>query len=365
MQCYTLSPLTRVTSSASNQGNANWRLAGDIALKYGHCYDSYNVIEDNRFHFWYGNSLIGFIERAGVICATGGILGPLNEHPACLQAFREFAIMNGKHILFLGITSNEISTFKDEGFKIAKAGEEAIIELGSFSLKGKTFSKLRQNLNRARKELFIVETDFSTVPQRKRNELCARARHITSEFLAAKTIGEEISFFQGKFQPSRHGRRRLFEAKRRDNPSISEGFLVCNPYSANTGWSAEITHKSPLATRGTSHLLLAYAAEVFKNEGYRLLSLTMVPGKNAMQENHFHPVFSRLLALSYTLGSAFYDMRGLYRYKRTFAPRFEPVYIGFYPRLSFKHALAGLSCVQLRSINLWIALNNLFKNSQR
>ena len=260
----------------------------------------------------------------------------------------------------MGFHEDNVWLLEKANCHIAKVGEEARIDAATFHMTGKQFSHLRANCNHARRALHIREIIWSSLRDDEQHQIINALSVVTAEFFSSKSLQKQIQFFQGTFcTPPR--KRRIFVACRHDSPAAIEAFLVCNPYENGSSWSAEITHRTPLATRGASHLLISEAITSLRADGCRTFSLTLVPGLRCNQSPHRLFPISNILELGYRFGSSVYDMKGIYEYKRRFNPHFRPLFIGFFPRVTLRHAIAAMKCINITSFNSALAVASLVK----
>ena len=126
--------------------------------------------------------------------AMGDPIGPepLLE-PLAWQFVEKCDVMAASPV-FYQVTPEHLPIYIDLGLRLSKLGEEARVELASFSLEGAARADLRQTHRRAGRE----GAEFSVVPRESVGTVMQELRAVSDDWLAEKGAGEK-SFSLGYF----------------------------------------------------------------------------------------------------------------------------------------------------------------------
>ncbi|WP_338674559.1 DUF2156 domain-containing protein [Streptomyces sp. SCSIO 30461] len=221
----------------------------------------------------------------------------------------------------------DVPLYEERGFAVNQMGSTYGIDLGRFSLRGKPLAKIRQNVNRARRDgVTVVETDPGALGEQ--GELDA----IDGEWLRAKGRHvKELQFLIGERGGPGASLRRTFLARHRGR---TVGYITYSPvWGSRPGWLYDLTRRSPGAPVGTVELINLTALTRFQEEGAGWLHLGLTPCAG-LEDRHESASASRGLARALRLvtehGRLVYPARTQEAFKLKWAPHvIEPEYIAF------------------------------------
>ena len=327
----------------------------DFAFRYGQYYDSYLATEPDREAIWAHDrgGVVAMVRVGRYVQAGGGLFAPRGNRDGLLAEVVSHCDARGDCLTFYNVTEADLPLFRRHGFQATKLGEEAVIDLDDWCCRGRSFEWLRRQVNYCRRqELRVAEYSPDEMPRRDWRRLAAEMTEISDAFLADKPQAGELRFLDGTFHPDRLGRRRLFLARTDHGRGRVEGFLVCNPYLAGSGWAFEIYRRRTDAVRGTIPFLMHEAIETLREENVRQVSLCLVPGLGAATPMPGDSaVARRALTLASRHFNFIFDTAGLYHYKSRFRPRFESRYLCARPALSLGSAWAVVRLLGVLDIN--------------
>ncbi|MEU3007285.1 DUF2156 domain-containing protein [Streptomyces sp. NPDC007020] len=226
------------------------------------------------------------------------------------------------------VRREDVDLYADRGFTVNQVGSTYGIDLGRFTVRGGSLAKVRQNVNRARREgVTIVETDPGDPGDRR--ELDA----IDAEWLAAKGRHvKELSFLIGQRGGPAAPLRRTFLAR---HEGRTVGYITYSPvWGARPGWLYDLTRRSARAPVGTVELVNLTALERFREEGAPWLHLGLTPFAG-LDDRHEPACASRGLTRALRLvaehGRLVYPARSQEAFKLKWAPHvIEPEYVAFH-----------------------------------
>lgn len=264
---------------------------------------------------------------------------PLGDPAYGARAVQEFVALCARYDWspsFYQVTGRYLEEYRAVGLKPFKIGEDAVIDLPSFSLKGKAFQDLRTALNKMSKGGVALEeydTNGSLDP-----ETLTQLADITEEWLSAHK-GEEKGFAMGQFAPESdlfHDSR-LFLARDAATRRVL-AFVTfvpiyggANAVSSNgvTGWGLDLMRRRGESPNGVMEFLIASAAAAFQQEDACVMSLGLSPMADsdlddADGESEW---LARLRALIFDKFNQFYNFKGLNAFKSKFAPQWQSRYL--------------------------------------
>jgi lysylphosphatidylglycerol synthetase-like protein (DUF2156 family)/membrane protein DedA with SNARE-associated domain len=300
------------------------RVAG-LALQHGHDSMSYFAKQDDKRHFTIdGRAFVGFRVKNRVAIVAGDPIGEQDAIPPLIERFVALCRRNDWVPVFYEASDRHLATYRDQGLRWFKIGEEAVLLLPAWSLGGGAVAKVRQFVNKVHREapdLVVVEYRRH-VPE---PEIDEQLEEISSEWLAGKR-GGEMGFNLGVFSVEDLADKRTMLAQRADG--TVEAFVTWLPYRAGRAVVLDAMRQRQDAQAGVMDLLIAESALQFKKEGLQALSLAMAPLANADEASALSP-YDRGIRLLFEHFSAVYGYRTLFQYKKKFAPEWHSRYLVF------------------------------------
>ena len=288
--------------------------------------------------------------------ALGDPLGDPAAAPEAVTAFAALCRRQGWKPVWYQTALT--SLYAQAGLHTVKVGEDAQISLTDFSLAGKKYAKMRNDLRRVEKSGIALEAYGPDCPPPA--ECAAEMGAISQSWRKAHNANEGW-FAMGGFDP----RSRLFAESRffvaRDTQAgrivaFTTFVPVLGPN--NPGWTLDLMRRRPDALHGVIDFLIVSAATQFAGEGAKLLSLGLSPlaGEDDLAEAAATSHIRRFL---YTRLNRAYNFQGLHTFKAKFATHWEPRFLAYPGRL----ALAAASGAVLKAhmtppappVSLWQA----------
>jgi phosphatidylglycerol lysyltransferase len=263
----------------------------------------------------------GFIMYQSIghsLIAMGDPVGDPASRNQLRWAFRELADRRGLNCVFYQIGSQDLERYLDLGLSLAKLGEEAIVDLNTFTLEGGARAKLRGARNRALRE----GLSFVVVPPEEVDARLDELKQISDEWLQDK-IGAEKGFSLGFFAPG-YLRRFPCALVLRGGQPVAFANLWLAP--AGHELSVDLMRQTRDAPAGVMDFLLIETMLWGKAHAFRAFNLGMAP-LSGMARHRLASRWQRLLDLIARRGQRFYNFEGLRRYKAKFGPQWRPRYL--------------------------------------
>ncbi len=265
-----------------------------------------------------GRALIGLKVVGGVAVTVGG---PVCEPDLERQAMADFVSQSenrGWIPALMGLDEAGAEQAEHIGLLATKIGEEALIDLGSFSLDGSSRANLRHSVSRSRREGVTV---WRYMPDERSEQMDGELSRISESWLAGKH-GPELGFTLGRFEPGNLERVRTYVAEREGTPV---GFVTWLPYRGGSASVIDLMRRTPDAPPGTMESLITTALSDFARQGLVVASLSGVPLLSTSERSDS---VDKLMGWLFEHGGGVYEARGLYEFKKKFDPSWKPFYLG-------------------------------------
>lgn len=236
-----------------------------------------------------------------------------------------FCDRNDWHPAFYQTLPDQLDLYQKQGFQTVKIGEEAIVDLGKFTLQGKPGRNLRAAVNKFTKQ--GTQVVFYEPPIA--NDLLKELRQISNEWLQHMS-GSEKQFSLGWFDDDYLRECEIAVVETEQGQRIAFANVVPE-YQLNDITIDLMRHRADVE-RGAMDFLFISLFQHFQQKGFDGFNL----GLSALSGVGDAPNDNRLEKGSHYLSAhmeRFYGFQGLHAYKDKFHPRWEARYL-VYPRLS-------------------------------
>jgi phosphatidylglycerol lysyltransferase len=301
--------------------------AGVAALAWRHGIDSmsYFAKQDDKRHFSTdGRAFVGFLVRHRVAIVAGDPVGEADAIAPLVAAFVDFCRANDWLPVFYETSERYLDLYRSHGLRWFKIGEEAVLRLPTWSLNGGAVAKVRQFINKVRREA----PDLEVVEYRRQgpvSDIDEQLEEISRAWLATKS-GGEMGFNLGVFSVEDLADKRTLVARHADG--TVDAFVTWLPYRAGRAVVLDAMRHRPGAQPGVMDVLITESALQFKREGLEAASLATAPLANTDERGTASP-YDRGVKLVFEHVSSIYGYRSLFQYKKKFAPAWEPRYLVF------------------------------------
>jgi lysylphosphatidylglycerol synthetase-like protein (DUF2156 family)/membrane protein DedA with SNARE-associated domain len=269
-----------------------------------------------------GRGLVAYAVRGHVAFSAGDPLCAEADLEACARGWLQHCRHNGWTPCIYEAAEESLPAYRRLGLRSLKMAEEAVVDLGSFSLAGGKRAALRSMVHKVtRMGLVVRRYDRAAAPEPAVDE---QLEEISEAWLAEKRLGE-MGFSIGRFSLD----------------SLAEAFVfLCTEGEkvvAFTSWRAykggraallDLMRKRADAPSGTMDLLVSRSLEELKAAGLEEASLANAPLANVGEPRRG---LERGVDLLFENLNSFYGYKNLFQFKKKFAPRWEGRYL-VYPR---------------------------------
>jgi len=259
--------------------------------------------------------------------ALGDPFGDPEAAGEAVTSYLNLCRVKGWKPVWYQTTPDNLDVYSQAGLKAVKVGEDAQIALADFSLAGKKYVKLRNDLRRIEKAGVVLETYGPDAPP---PATCIAEMEAISAGWRQAHHANEGWFAMGGFDP----KSRLFAESRyfvaRDTSTgqmlAFTSFVPAFGRSMLSGWTLDLMRRQADTLHGLMDFLVVSAATLFASEGAQTLSLGLSPlagGDDAAETS----ATSSVRRFLYTRLNRAYNFQGLHAFKSKFATHFEPRYL--------------------------------------
>lgn len=260
-----------------------------------------------------------------VSLASGNPVGDPVHWPAAIARWRENARSNGLSLAVMGAGEEGAAAFAEAGLTAYQIGDEAILDLRTFSLNGPGMKAVRQSVSRLQRRGYTTNV--------------VRHTSLSADEFAALGVaagswrgdgGDERGFSMalGRLEDPLDGECVLVRAD--DADGKLRGFLSFVPWGRN-GLSLDLMRRDPAADNGLVELMVSALAEQAAVFGVGRLSLNFAMFREAFErgaELGAGPV-ARLWRHALLLASRNWQLESLYRSNAKYLPVWQPRFICF------------------------------------
>jgi lysyl-tRNA synthetase, class II len=264
-------------------------------------------------------AFVGYRIENGVLLLSGDPVGPEDAFPGLLRELRAFTDTLGLRLGAVGASERLCPLYQELGLHTIYLGDEAIIELGRFSLEGRAIRKVRQSVSRLTKAGYRAELhelrklDGSTMAEAE--AVLVRGREGAPE----RGFSMAMDSLRG---PQGHDTLVVLAY---DDCNAIRGVLHFVPCYGRNTVSLSFMRRDPATPNGLTEFLVIKAIELLRERGLDEMSLNFAAFAKWLHSPEKRS--ERVLGKLVVLGNPFFQIESLYRFNAKFFPRWEQRYL--------------------------------------
>ena len=313
---------------------------------YGTNTISYFALEAEKSLFFSdsGKSFISYVLEGDVAVVAGDPIGPEEEMLPVISQFISSCHEQDWTTVFWQVRDAHAELYRRAGMHLLKIGEDAIINIDTFTLAGKAMANVRTSIRHAEKSGLHVVFYRGQVQDA---EQLAQMEQISCSWLACKG-GSEMGFSMGRFDV--HGDDKQIYALAVDADNKVYGFVSFVPIYGRKGWGIDLMRRTAQVPVGTMELILVRSMEYLKAGGAEVVSLGLAPMSNS---NHSDETFLEegIDFLSNFVGDL-NKKASLFNFKKKFQPVWESRYLVYSSTLGLPKAGWALYRAHQRDVSV-------------
>ncbi|MCD8364326.1 MAG: DUF2156 domain-containing protein [Clostridiales bacterium] len=242
--------------------------------------------------------------------------------PVCRPEDREklvdeylgFCRQNGCRPVFNSVGADTADLLRRKGLHVLKYGEEAILDLGSYSLSGGKKGALRRNTAKLNRAGVMLEEYY---PETARDfTLEQEIAELEKQWFAGKKL--KLTYSIGDLHFEEPFGRRYFIT--RDSEGRLQTVLSFLPYHRGRGYCIDVMYRRPDGLTGAMEQAIILAAFKMKDDGVEEVSLNIAPLAGIDITKPDTNRVERLMNAIFQNMDFGYDFKNLYRFKSKFSP---------------------------------------------
>ncbi len=307
-----------------SSGRAAEFRARDIVRRHGISTLDYFALRSDKKWFFHRDSLVAYAVYGGVCLISPDPIGPRNEREQVWGAFRRFADSHGWVTSVMGAGEDWLSIYRDSGMHNIYLGDEALVQVQSFSLSGGGMKGLRQAHNRIAKHGYTATFhDPAHLDPGLSKELTA--------LISMSRQGEHergFSMMLGRvFDPRDTG---LLLAVVRGPDRSPAAMCQFVPAPGINGYSLDLMRRDPGEhPNGLLDFALCSTIEHLRASGYKGLSLNFATLRSTLSGDKGDGTVQRAERWFLKRLSNFAQIESLWRFNAKYEPEWLPRYVVF------------------------------------
>ncbi|GGD95701.1 hypothetical protein GCM10011390_13080 [Aureimonas endophytica] len=265
-----------------------------------------------------GEAFVMYARRGRSLVALGDPVGAPAAWPGLLRRFAALAEESGCRPVFYQVSPALLGPCFETGLRTLKLGEQAVVDLTRFDLKGGKWLSLRRSINRAERD----GLEFSLVEAADVPALLPELATVSNTWLAHMRAREK-SFSLGSFIPAYLATQPVAVIRLEGRLVAFASLLVT---AKRQSAFVDLMRFVPGVHRGMMDFLFVKTMERLKAEGYEALNLGMAP-LAGLGAKDVAPVWDQLGRTIFECGEPFYNFRGLLAFKSKFEPQWQSRYL--------------------------------------
>lgn len=294
--------------------------ANGILAKYGKSsLDYFKTYSDKRL--WFGTEIEGFVSfkvsQNYAVSLENPVCKDDSEMSELIIGFDDFARQSGLRTAYYRVPHSSIDTYEKLKKKVLPIGEEAVVDLTTFTLQGKDKKALRNALNKITNSGYQFRA--SAPPQK---DAFLQQLEAVSELWLKQNNRNEILFAQGQFAKEELKNQTILSIENAEGKV--EAFVNIIPNGSEGEANFDLMRKTDDAPHGSMDFLFANMFEYLKTNGFRTCNLGMVPLSGIQEPGNLQ---ERIMKLAYEKIKRFSHYKSLRDFKDKFDPSWEMMYL--------------------------------------
>ncbi len=294
--------------------------AAALLQRYGRCALDY-------FATWPDKSL--FLTRArdcfvayrvdrSFAVALGDPIGPDDRIEAAIREFAAFCAESGWVPVFHQALPEFWPVYQSLGFRRLKLGDEAVVDLTTFTLEGRERKDLRHSVNKLERDGIRLQYFEPPVP----DHVVAEARQVSNEWLQRGR--RERRFTLGRFERGYVRSTTLLAAFDRDARMLAFVNIVPSPRKGEA--TIDLMRQRAAVPNGIMDHLFVRLFQDEREQGFTRFNLGLAP-MSGFEPDEMAGVEEKIIHYFFQRMNFLFNYHGLRQYKAKFATSWEPRYM--------------------------------------
>jgi phosphatidylglycerol lysyltransferase len=234
----------------------------------------------------------------------------------CISLFDTYCYENSLKSIYYRVPEESLPLYLEKGKKSLFIGQEAILDLETFSMEGGSRKSLRNAINRIKDRGYKSTIHVPPI----KDGLLQKLKSVSDEWLSFNEH-HEIVFSQGMFVWEEIKQQKVIVVENAEEKVVA--FLNIIPDYAKAEGTYDLMRKTNDAPSGIMDFILIELFGYLKSQGYRYINLGFAPMSGL---NDPHTFTEKSMKFAYEKIRSFSHYKGL----REFKEKFDPVWYNKY-----------------------------------
>ncbi|MGE8078809.1 bifunctional lysylphosphatidylglycerol flippase/synthetase MprF [Peribacillus loiseleuriae] len=290
----------------------------------------------DKYIYWNkkNNVMFSYQIYSDKLVVLGDPIGERDEMLLAIEEFRETSDLYGFTPVFYEVSNTMLPYLHENGYDFFKLGEEAYVDLDSFSYSGKKMKGARAVKNKFERENY----HFGIVAPPFDEDLMKELRGISNEWLQGRT---EKGFSLGFFDEDYLNKAEIAVVK--DEGKRILGFVNIMPvYDKKQTISLDLMRFGKDAPSGTMDFVFLSLFEWAKEQGYKSFNIGMAPLSNVGLSKYSF-LSEKIASQIFMHGQFLYSFHGLRKFKEKYADTWQPKYLAYRKKTSLPFTMTQIT----------------------
>lgn len=294
----------------------------ELVARYGNSpLDYFKTYRDKQFYFTENEE--AFVAYKNTARYALVLENPVAADEVALQKsvreFDQFCQHKGLNSIYYRIPETSAALYRKMGKSLLALGEEAKVNLTTFSLEGKDHKALRNAVNKMEREGFSFVVHEAPLNKGFLQQL----RAVSDEWLKMYER-DEIGFSQGVFDENELKNQTILSIEDAEGKIFA--FVNLIPGANHTETNFDLMRRTQDAPNGTMDFMFVKMLSYLKAQGYQYCNLGLVPMSGLQHPSNLP---ERLINLAYQRLPQFANYKSLRFFKEKFKPEWEMKYVAY------------------------------------
>ncbi|MFY9151260.1 MAG: phosphatidylglycerol lysyltransferase domain-containing protein [Prolixibacteraceae bacterium] len=295
-------------------------LAGMLVLKYGcSALDYFKTYSDKMLFFPENKTAFIAYRISGnfAVALENPVAENQKEMKRCIREFDKYCYQNGLKSIFYRVPEESLELFQQLKKKSLFLGQEGVVNLDTFDLKGGSKKSMRNAINKVIDQGYKITVHVPPV----KDGVLQKIKSVSDEWLL-DTHRSEIVFSQGMFVWEELKQQTILTVENPEEKVIA--FLNVIPDFVSGEATYDLIRKTKDAPNGVMDFILTELFKYLKTEAFHTVNLGFAP-LSGINDAHTFP--EKSMKFAYEKIRTFAQYKGLREYKEKFEPQWTNKYL--------------------------------------
>ena len=316
---FLLYTLVRPYVFRGNASDEELKQATSLLSRFGKSsLDYFKIFSDKMIFLPEGTDAFISYRIAGsyAVVLENPVVGNDEDLKTCISRFDTYCYENSLKNIYYRVPEESLQYYHEKGKKSMFIGQEAVVNLETFSLEGGSRKSLRNAINKIRDHGFRSTVHTSPI----KDGVLQKLKSVSDEWLGY-TERKEIIFSQGMFDWQELKQQTIITVENPEEKVIA--FLNIVPDYSPSGSTFDLMRKSSDAPNGIMDFILIEMFNYLKSKEYKFVNLGFAPMSGM---NDAHTFKEKSMKFAYEKIRSFSHYKGL----REFKDKYDPVWYNKY-----------------------------------